>query len=140
MDFKYSAELAQYPNCPPKNAQQLCRPAFRFVHADLEDKRNFLPVAKLNPARVIPEHLLCESLALSMFASKESAERRYQSLRRQVKNIYKTIGTHLATCNLSEEDGISTIASETGHFSLFESKDINWEKRFTIVGDLRGNG
>jgi hypothetical protein len=141
MELKYLAELSRYPNCPPRSAKQRSRPAYRFVHEDIKDKRNFLPVIKLNPAREIPENMLCDCLALSMFESVDTAKKRFATLKKKVRNIHKTIGTHLATCNLVEEDGLSTVANDDGHFSLYESKSATaWETRFSVVGDLRGNG
>jgi hypothetical protein len=141
MEFKYGAELGKYTNCPPKNAKQLARPAFRFVHESIEDKRNFLPVIVLNPMRPdIPEYKMCDAYALSMFISKETAEKKFAMLKKGNKNIHKKIGSHLATGQLTDKDGVSTEPNGEGHFSLYEFKSVTWEERFTIVGDLCGKG
>ena len=46
MELKDASELGRYQNCPPRDLSACsCRTAFRFVHAELKDDRNYLPSA-----------------------------------------------------------------------------------------------
>ena len=132
--FKYGDELVKHPDCPPTTlCKCVTRRAFRFVHEDIKDSRNFLPPARVNPKRLFKPDERCDALALSMFCDEEKAVRFYDNLRKICKNIRNAIGSHLAGGQLKEADGMTTIDGEDGHFSLFESSAVDWEGRFEIV-------
>lgn len=133
MKLKYASELGRYQNCPPDSATPKKTTVFRFVHADLDDERNFLPVAKLWPARRLKNHQLCKSLALSVFTSEEAAVRFFQAAS---PRIQKTVGTHLAQGDIGQEDGRMTPPERNGHMSLYEADGVEIVDRFSIVTEL----
>src|SRR4051794_28790410 len=108
MDLKYSQELGQHQNCPPNIATPCRKIAFRFVHTNFEDSRNFLCPAKINPQRQFDARSKCDALSLSLFSSEENAKKFYEKLRRSNRNIGKTLGTCLALVCISDVDGLAT--------------------------------
>lgn len=136
MELKYAADLRQHPNCPPKGIAPCSRSAVRFVHDPVDDTKNFLPPAKLSPRRTLPEHKRCDALALSLFITKDQADRFFNNLKKTNKNIGKSIGDHLAEGSINEADGMATSASPNGHYSFFEAVDVAWTGRFKIVASL----
>jgi hypothetical protein len=133
MVLKYAAELGRYPNCPPTDASPCTKVAFRFVHSEAEDRRNFLCPAKINPRRQFSPDKRCDALALSLFSTREKATKFYQDLRRSNPNIYKLIGSCLSSGQLELTDGVATVERTDGHFSLWESADANLVTRFKVV-------
>lgn len=136
MTWKYADDLGRYNNCPPENAVPHCREAYRFVHEDIGDHRNFKPCSKLKPRRALSAHDPCVSFALSLYLTKEQAAARYEFLREEHPNFPKTAGTHLARGILCDEDGRACHFSSNGHFSFFESPSANLAAKFTIVEAL----
>ena len=137
MELKYQSDISSIPMCPPQDAIPRDLRAFRFVHSDIKDDRNFVVPAKLNPKRTFPDYVeQCAAYALSFFATQEAAEKRLRSLVKVSQNIKKRIGTHLAEGDLKSADGRTTSPSPSGHFDLFESKDLTLAARFQIVEEL----
>ena len=98
MVLRYAEELEKYSNCPPDPSVTRDNEAFRFVHEEIGNPRNFQCVARLSPRREFDtDAQRCDSWALSFFASHDKAMAFYQKLKRSMKNIERTIGTHLAT-------------------------------------------
>ena len=131
MQLKYADELGRYENCPPANVSPRSGEAFRFVHADAADTRNFMVVSRLNPARLphLPDAVCCSSFALSLFSKKEKAIEFFGKLKNKNRNIHKSLGTHLATVTIDENDGHATADSVEGHFSLYESHSADLSKK-----------
>ena len=137
MSLKYESEISKVEWCPPANASPRTFRGFRFVHRAIDDKRNFLPAAILNPRRTFLKlHVRCSSFALSMFDTRDNAKNRYESLRMAFQRINRTIGTHLAEGNLTDADGAATPPDSSGHFDLFEDSASRVSAKFRIIEDL----
>lgn len=136
MQLKYADDLRKYQNCPPADAVPHLQEAFRYVHAALDDKRNFLPVSRLTPRRKLRLNEQCVSFALSMYETREQAVKKYAYLRNQHENFQKTAGSHLARGVLMEEDGRGCHYRSDGHFSFFEASTADLALRFTIMEKL----
>lgn len=134
--MKYGKELRRYENCPPGDAQPGSTQAFRFVHSDIADSRNFTPPAELQPNRTFRGRGLCLSWALSFFVNAEDAKKRFHALGQKHRNIHKAIGSCLAKGQLRDTDGRHTKPTRDGHFSLFESASASLASQFTITEDL----
>lgn len=137
--MKYQSEMCKIVNCPPTNSTQDQQTAYRFVYDPMCDK-SFLPQGIKEPSRVdkADENIKCSFLALSFFNSEESAKKRYNKLKKQIKNINKILGSHIAEGTLNSNDGFRTkICNRSGHFDYFEKKGINLIPNFKIVTDLR---
>lgn len=120
MQLKYAAELARFPKCPPDSAVCCERTAFRFVHSDINDHRNFLPVAKITPQRRLRPEMRCAAHGLSFWATKDQALAAHRSFREQFPNFEATAGSHLASGILREADGRACPVRHDGHFTFFE--------------------
>lgn len=136
-ELKYAAEMSQLPSCPPVSVRSIQGKVFRFFHADTLDERNYLPPAKLQPTRKWKDdEERCDGYGRSMFFSQAKAEVYFSELRLAVPNIGKRIGSHVATAQIVENDGVATPEDRTGHFSLFESLTCSLKERFTLVKAL----
>ena len=135
MPFKYQSQIDQFNNCDLSSFSGQDRQAFRWVFADIQDQRNFLPRFLLNDTAVRDK---CIGWALSFFETQEKAKNRLLRLTRNKENLFKKLGTHIATGQLATVDGISDACDELGHFSHFEYENINLNPRFTIVEQIAG--
>lgn len=126
-------------DCPPGDAgAPRDGVAYRFVHAEQTDPRNFLPPAKLSPSRWINRAPECSDYALSMFLSVAQATRFYDELAQTYKKIRLTIGTHLAEVTLAATDGLATPADPDGHFDLHEYVGVDLQPRSSHIGSMGG--
>lgn len=137
MELKYAQIINKIEDCPPIKAAPVSADGHRFVHSSITDQRNFLPAAMLNPRRKFKDsHECCSGMALSMFDTKERAKTRYSVLRRMIRSIHQTIGTHLAKGTLTSEDGIATSPTSGGHFDFHEFDGVDLSTKFQIVEEL----
>ncbi len=137
MELRYAEKLKQYSDCPPVRTTVRDGEAFRFVHAAIENPRNFQCAATLSPSREFDtDARRCASWALSFFSSKEKAVAFYQKLKKTSPNIEKTVGTHLARGPVVPADGRVSVDRSDGHFSLWESNEANFSDKFVIIQAL----
>ncbi|ENE5172820.1 hypothetical protein ABUU69_002173 [Vibrio cholerae] len=139
--MKYQSDLNQIPSCPPVHCIQAVRESYRFVFDPL-DQKSFLPQGKKNPQRVHKEEndvKKCSLLGLSMFTSEADACNHYKKLKKYMKNIDKTIGSHLATGTIQPHHGLISEPSESGHFDLFECAGVDLTLDFRVMYELSGN-
>src|SRR4051812_45089874 len=95
--FKYSAEIAPIPSCPPAAVRPREGILFRFVFEDANHPNNFRPPAVINPKRKFADDKdRCGGYALSMFVTDAEAVAFYRGFLESRKNAYKFLGTHLA--------------------------------------------
>lgn len=105
--------------------------AYRFVFSDNPEK-NHIPVCVMNPKRILPNDVITSGYALSCFGDENKATDRYATLKQSFKMIAKTIGDALSEGNISKDDGLITIESEsTSHFDLYEFEHCNPAAIFT---------
>ena len=119
--WKYAAELAALMNCPPQSVTAITKTAYRFVHENITDPRNFLPVALIPGARLPGSAPCCTEYSLSFFENQEKAIERLRQLHGQQPLFHKRSGGCIATVAIDAGDGEATIASKKWtHFDLFE--------------------
>ena len=139
IEYKYKEELAALGGCcPPADASPVDMVAFRYVK-DPVSAQCFLPVALKDPRRVLDEKAhgaKCSMYGLSMYSSEASARTRFLALERQIKQIRKKIGSHLARGTLVPSDGVATHPNHAGHFDFFEIASSTVENRFEVMGRL----
>lgn len=137
--LKYGGEMTGLCDCPPADAGPASpRGAFRFVHADMADARNFVPPAKLTPTRWINRSPECSDFALSLFETPGQARTFYGELAKTFKKIGTAIGTHLAEVTLQASDGMVTPADPDGHFDLHEDASADLAGSATALGPVGG--
>jgi hypothetical protein len=139
--FKYQNYINQLSEpCPPSNYQPKAMTAYRFVFEETssKSKNNFLPILMIQPKRQLNfnDTQKCQGYALSLFDTQENAEKRYLKLKKQIKNISKTLGTHLAEGQITQQDGVVSKTDNNGHFSLHEFNNTDLSSKFSIISSL----
>jgi len=139
MDLKYKQYIDLYDECESKECIARRRVAFRWTFESIKDKRNFLP-RYLLPAYENEPKESCVGYSLSMFDKADQAIDRLKKLSKGKNNIYKKLGTHLASGTIEETDGISGLSSinqiNKGHFSIFEYVNADFSETFKIQEKL----
>lgn len=137
MPFKYEPDVMHLPECPPVECKPCNRECYRFTFDVIEHPNNFLPVAKINPARKFPDDTVCCSAhALSFYETKDAAIKAFSDLLNKFKQARKAVGSHVAKGTITEDDGGVTEIDDKGHFDLFENDGIDWVPRFEIIEGL----
>jgi hypothetical protein len=136
-DLKYREAISGFAECPPAGAEGQDREACRFVFGDINDQRNFLPVALISPSRTFDgSHARCISHALSLWTTRETALEFYRQKAKGYRRFKKTIGTHLASGRIAADDGLATRPAASGHFSFFEASQVELKSKFQIIEPL----
>ena len=73
-----------------------------------------------------------------MFTTEQKAIEKYRDLKKFVKNIDKTIGSHLAEGQVTTTDGTMSTPNRKGHFDVFEYSGVDFTNSFSISTDLSG--
>jgi len=149
MDYQFLEDFKKLSvECPPKNYKPKNMQVFRWVFNDMADERNFTPRYFLVPQTEledlekiadskIKDTKKCAMFALSFFDSEQAAKDRFDYfLIKSGKKIYKRLGTQIAKCTISENDGLNEEPNEIGHFNHHPVKDNQYETRFTIISKL----
>jgi hypothetical protein len=140
MQFKYHDYICEFKECPPKAYESRNLTGFRFVFHDLDCSNNYLPPLAINPKRINTPQFQkvdrkCQGYALSMFDSAENAKLRYIKLLKNIGNISKALGTHVAEFNITEFDGVVSENNQEGHFDLHEFQNISFIGRIRIISE-----
>lgn len=120
--LKYAQDLAKAINFPPPSLLPRGCEGFRFVHSDLNDGRNFLPVAFIPPRSLAPTPAKPQAslYALSLFDTLDNLQTRARSACKTSPMFLKRVGTHFAKMVLSPTDGAATAPGNGGHFDFYE--------------------
>ncbi len=131
--FKYQIEIESSETCDLSKFDEQERIAFRWTFEDIKDGRNFIPRPFLNPKTNTSN---CKVWGLSLFDTKENGVNRMNKLKAKSRNIYKKLGTHIATSDLVNENGVSDLVNAEGHFTLIEYIDVDLSQKFSVLGEL----
>lgn len=134
-------------SCPPSNYAPQNRLAYRWVHQDINDSKNFTPRYYLAPRRDLEKieslpleerkQKMCDMLALSMFETEEKAKHRFNTLRKFIgRKIFQHLGTHIAQGCLKEKDGVCGPIDTVGHFEHHPISIDSYPSKFTILSKL----
>lgn len=137
--MKYAEELSQVQtNCPNSYSSARNCTGFRFVLNPMTPDC-FIPQAIKSPKRIQNESdakKKCELWGLSMFDSLSNAEKRYNLLKKSLKNIKETLGDHVAEGPITISSGVCSPVSTNGHFDVYEYSNNYFHKTFKIVKAL----
>lgn len=140
MTFLYETDLNALPiECPSADYRPMNTTAYRFVFDEIDNPDNFKPMFFKNPRRAnsMDDVQKCQAMALSLFENLEKAIVRFQKLKKQNGNtIYRTIGSHIAFANITEDDGVNSNVNAEGHFSHHPAVEGSYKDRFIIVDVL----
>ena len=140
--FKYQKQIdellamgCQLPELFAPNNMRACRFAFSE-----EGHTNHIPQYMSNPKRMLLDmgkgKANTSFLALSCFASAETAESFYINLRKAFKNAANAIGDSLSEGQLANEDGKKTSTAANSHFDFYEYESCDLNKTFQITKSL----
>jgi hypothetical protein len=122
--FKYATTfLTKVKDCPPPQAIEAERIAFRFVSNPI-DQSSFEVNAKLIPDR-FAESPCCSACGLSMFTTEDEARIFFAKMAEKFRNFRKRSGGHLAEIALTKAHGVQTKPTKNGHFDLHEYVGVN---------------
>lgn len=116
------------------NCSEVTRVGFRWVFENIQDQRNFKPVAEQGRFTNI-----CSGWAISLYDSIENSEKKYYSLTKDKPKVYKKLGTHIAEGTIRPEDGICSPLNTAGHFDCHEYVNTNFSDTFTVIKPLVTN-
>ena len=141
MNFKYKnnmLEISIENMCPPVECTTANIQAYRFTYELITDEKNFQPAYIKKPKRFNDKSDLdkCSALGISLYQSEEHATLKFNSLKNNIQNIGKTIGTHLAKGIIQKDFGVITSIDTEGHFDLHESEECNLQDEFAIIKKL----
>jgi len=122
--LKYAVQLKKITDCPGSAAVSKKCSGFRYCFPKLNDPKNFLPRAHLNPSgryrgRLVKE--CCEGYALSMYTSHGALVAKARLALKHSPKFLKYLGDHFVELAISASDGICTPPANGGHFSFFEA-------------------
>jgi len=114
-------------------------PAYRFVFST-SNINNHKPAYIQKPQRIITDRdkkrLNTSGYALSCFDKEANAIQKYESLKKNIKNIHRAIGDSLSKGVLDINDGMVTKINNEGHFDLYEFAKCNLSSKFVIEKEL----
>jgi len=126
----------------PKNCKESELEAYRWVLTPLDNENNFLPVMQYSQKNNRPMRRLtsddgrCAGCAgLSMFDSLENARNRFAGFEKKIQTLLGY--THVAAGQITKDMGIvSEISPDSGHFALYEYKNVDLRTTFTIASTI----
>ena len=133
MTLKYQNEI-QNLNCDLSNFQEIERNSFRWTFESIEDSRNFEPVLISAPNRI--EQIGCLGFALSVFVTKEAGIKRHNNLTLDKPKLFKKLGSHIASGDLTKSDGIANEPDEYKHFDFFTYENVDLSNKFTVLESI----
>ena len=108
--------------------------AYRWVFQNINDPRNFIPLAK--DPQCSSARRKCGGWALSFHITEDASMEMWQKLNDIKPNHYKKIGTHIAKGQVSKSDGKCSETDAESHFNLIEYENVDLQTKFTIVKQI----
>jgi hypothetical protein len=140
MNFQFLEDFKKLSStCPPEHYSAKEILSFRWVFDEIIDERNFQPVFYRNPPKYLGANgkKKCDGLALSLFIGEKEAKDRFYVLENTIgRTIYKVLGTQIAQCMITEQDGVSGSPDKVGHFNHHPVVGHDYENRFEIIAKL----
>ncbi|GEM_PF-6336353 len=117
----------EYPeSCPPANACAFQGTFYRLTKNEEFTTDDFM--THYESGIKVPDHLLCESMALSFFDSVNHAE--------SMKKKYKKFnGYSIKPVGILEGYGIGVLTEKTGHLNLWEFRNVDIFSELTKEGE-----
>ena len=128
--FKYSEEIKTIADCLPENLSNTLDCGFRFSFSDINNPNNYLPVALINPTRVLsndsgqPITSCCIAYGLSMYTTKDALEAKAKIAIKSTPKFLKRVGNFYAKLSFTDKCGKHTNPNTDGHFTFFENSSF----------------
>ncbi|HBY8227348.1 TPA: hypothetical protein MJF06_004812 [Klebsiella pneumoniae] len=136
-EYLYSQHIsALVPQCPPAEATECDKECWRFTLNPITNNC-FWPPKRRSPQRIASDDVQeCSMWALSMYESDAQAIRAYTLLAKNMRNIRKAIGDHLAMGSVTCSDGKCMPANTKGHFDFHPYVNSNFANGFQVIRAL----
>lgn len=140
LTYKYQTDFESLGiACPPSDYRGSTMTVYRWVFDSIQHADNFTSQYHKNPKRFLTksDSEKCSAMALSMFKNLTAAEQRFAALKDSIgENVYKSLGTHVAVGEITEDDGVNGRIDTNGHFNHHCCLSCKYEERFRIVASL----
>lgn len=139
LTLRYAEEIRSMGNCPPNSSLAREAIGFRFAFEDIHHRNNFLPVALIEPERVVgsqPVTKCCAGYSLSMFDSVDNLVGRARKIIKHAPLFLKKVGDHFVEVKIAPSDGICTAVNSIGHFDFFEADSFSARAAVVTHGRL----
>lgn len=103
--------------------------AYRWVHSNINDRRNFLPRPRIKEDYPISDFT---DWSISLFDTEENAIKKLKGYLKVKPNLYKVLGSCIAEGFINPHLGICDKPVITGHFNLMEYKKVDLTPFFKI--------
>jgi hypothetical protein len=136
VEYKHKRFLQEIKNaeCPPSEARETDRVAFRFVSNPIGED-SFAPHAQLK-TQEFKDDPRCEWCGLSMYTTEQKARAQFAFLLEKFPNARIRYGDYLAKIALKRHYGVQTHARRNGHFTFYEYYGIELGSLACLVGPL----
>lgn len=132
MELKYKTEISKF-TCDLSAFKEIEMESFRWTFEDINDTRNFEPIYINDPKRKQED---CLGFALSFYTTKEAGIKKHKDLTLNRPNLFKKLGTHIASGTLKSTDGIAGKPDEIKHFDFFTYENVELKHKFTITESI----
>ncbi|WP_439889748.1 hypothetical protein ACS7SF_10600 [Ralstonia sp. 25C] len=129
--LRYAQEITSIACCPPTEVLSEDFEGFRFAFSDLAHTSNYLPIARIQPERIIsgrPVAQCCTAFSLSAFDSLENLVRKAKKILVNNPKFLRLVGDHYVKIGVSGSEGVRTSPNATGHFDFFEATSYAGQK------------
>jgi hypothetical protein len=114
--------------------------AYRFAFSDASNESNFLPVAKLQPSRTLPDGRpvveCCEGWSLSMYTTLDKLQSKAKKTLKTSPQFLKRVGDCYMQIKLTAACGVHTDPNNSGHFDFFERATFDCSKAIVNHGKM----
>jgi len=142
LKFKYQSEIdalikegVEMPVLVEPNDKE----SFRYIF-DSDHSNNHMPVYLIQPKRMLKlkkqNQLKCCGYSLSCFENEESAIYSFNRITKVTPNFWKTAGNSLCYGVIKNSFGLITEVNKNLHFALFEYKNCDLSRHFSIIRSL----
>lgn len=139
--LKYALEIKEIAKCPSQPHFSSIGMAYRFAHSDVENEKNFLPIARVQPDRSLPGGKpvgeCCEGWSLSMFTTLDALQDKAKKAIKSSPQFLKRVGECYTQLKITSSCGVHTDPSSSGHFEFFERATFDCRKAVINHGKMK---
>jgi hypothetical protein len=122
--LKYQNDIKKIVGCPSATCVPADVVCYRLVFSDISHRKNFLPVAILEPNRQISSSSIqqcCSAYALSVFKTLPQLKGHVAKVLKSAPQFLRKVGDHYVELQVTVNDGACGEYRSSGHFSFFEA-------------------
>lgn len=144
VQLKYAVQIKDITKCPSKKLKVEIGIAYRFAFDNLADPRNFLPIALIQPERMVPVppgvkkpvKECCEAWSLSMYTTLDALQDRARKALETSPLFLKRVGSCFTQIKITPGCGAHTEPNHQDHFEFFERESFDGMKAVIHHGKM----